>query len=194
MTNPEDPAEKPLLRATARKAVEKMTPEARRRESEALCRTIATWLASHPAPIRAATFAALPDEPDLGGLHALCPDIEWSYPRIDDRGQLVFHAVPDPASLRPGAMGIREPDPQRHPATPVSRLAVVLCPGLAFSPDGTRLGRGKGHYDRALAGAAADCLRVGVSFEAARMAALPREAHDVRMTHLAGLATVAPAS
>jgi 5-formyltetrahydrofolate cyclo-ligase len=54
-----------------------------------------------------------------------------------------FHAG-DP--LQPGPFGIMQPA-QRHP---VVQPDLVLVPLIAADSEGTRLGRGKGHYDRAL--------------------------------------------
>lgn len=57
-------------------------------------------------------------------------------------------------------------------------LGLVLVPGVAFDPDGGRLGRGGGFYDRFLAGAPKSVRRVGVCFEAQVVDHVPREAHD----------------
>jgi phosphomannomutase len=48
-----------------------------------------------------------------------------------------------------------------------------------------RLGRGRGHFDRFLAAVRPDALVVGVAPAAVVVDALPREAHDRLMTHLA---------
>jgi 5-formyltetrahydrofolate cyclo-ligase len=50
--------------------------------------------------------------------------------------------------LEPGPFGIMQPA-KRHP---VVQPDLVLVPLIAIDSHGTRLGRGKGHYDRALAG------------------------------------------
>ena len=56
---------------------------------------------------------------------------------------------------------------------------MILVPGLAFDLRGGRLGRGRGYYDRFLAGATG--LRVGVCFEDQIVADVPLEPHDLRM-------------
>jgi 5-formyltetrahydrofolate cyclo-ligase len=48
--------------------------------------------------------------------------------------------------LEPGPFGIMQPA-KRHPAV---EPELVLVPLIAIDGNGTRLGRGKGHYDRAL--------------------------------------------
>ena len=55
----------------------------------------------------------------------------------------------------------------------------VLVPGLAFSRNGYRLGRGGGFYDRLLAGRARDAVKVGVGFELQLTDDIPRAEHDV---------------
>ena len=59
-------------------------------------------------------------------------------------------------------------------------IGCVVLPGVGFSEDGHRLGRGGGYYDATLArmpGAA----RVGVAFDVQLVPALPREAHDAAL-------------
>ena len=73
-------------------------------------------------------------------------------------------------------------------------IDVVLVPGLAFSSDGRRLGRGAGYYDRFLAGVDAD--KVALTTSDRIRDDLPREAHDVLMDWLAtedGVKAVTPA-
>jgi 5-formyltetrahydrofolate cyclo-ligase len=57
---------------------------------------------------------------------------------------------------------------------------LVLAPALAVDFSGTRLGRGGGWYDRALAHASADALVLAVCFpwEVLPAGALPRQFHD----------------
>ncbi len=57
-------------------------------------------------------------------------------------------------------------------------------PMVAFDRSGTRLGHGKGHYDRALAKLAARGIRpklVGIAFAAQEVEVIPAEPHDVRL-------------
>jgi 5-formyltetrahydrofolate cyclo-ligase len=61
---------------------------------------------------------------------------------------------------------------------------IVILPGVAFSPSGTRLGQGGGWYDRFLEAARTDCVRVGVAFAAQIIDDLPLEAHDMAVHHV----------
>jgi len=71
------------------------------------------------------------------------------------------------------------------PEADSNQIDAVLVPGLTFSPDGARLGHGKGYYDRLLASMRDDCLRIGIVFDNLVVDQLPTEDHDVPMTHLA---------
>ena len=105
------------------------------------------------------------------------------------RGQAVyFPRVLEPSleflscpltALRSGAYGLPEPTEGRR--LDVSSPDVVfLVPGLGFDPVGTRLGRGGGHYDRALAEYPA-ALRIGLACDAQIRSSLPREPWDQPM-------------
>lgn len=66
----------------------------------------------------------------------------------------------------------------------VAEIAVVLVPARVFDRHGFRLGRGGGHYDRLLPRLAPRVPVIGVGCTARIVDRLPREAHDVPMTHL----------
>ena len=61
---------------------------------------------------------------------------------------------PDTGDLPRDAWGIPVPDPAWLPIDLTRAVSVLVAvPGLAFDRQGNRLGRGKGYYDRFLAGA-----------------------------------------
>lgn len=61
---------------------------------------------------------------------------------------------------------------------------VAIVPGLAFTPDGQRLGQGGGWYDRFLAEVRDGCVTVGVCFHEQLVDVLPVEPHDVAVRHV----------
>lgn len=77
-----------------------------------------------------------------------------------------------------GHYGIREPRAGLETLS-LKRLDLILVPGLAYSPTGGRLGRGKGYYDRLLAGASG--VRCGIGYDWQFGLPVPMEAHDVRL-------------
>ncbi len=74
--------------------------------------------------------------------------------------------------------GLREPPPDA-PAVAPEEVEVFLVPGVAFTRDGQRLGRGGGYYDSTLALRKPGARLVGVCFELQRVDALPVGEHDV---------------
>ena len=75
-----------------------------------------------------------------------------------------------------GRFGVREPGAD-CPLISLNQLDLILVPGVTFDLTGHRLGRGKGFYDRLLAGFCGH--KCGVAFEAQIVAAVPAEPHDV---------------
>ena len=61
---------------------------------------------------------------------------------------------------------------------------VVLIPGVAFTAEGSRLGRGGGFYDRFLRSLPKSSLRIGVCFSTQIMPVLPIERHDESVSFL----------
>jgi len=79
--------------------------------------------------------------------------------------------------LEPGPFGIMQPA-KRHP---IVQPDLVLVPLIAIDGTGTRLGRGKGHYDRALVGLKKSGARlIGVGWSIQRLAdTIPMDDWDV---------------
>lgn len=119
-----------------------------------------------------ASFAAFRTELDPIDLEAA--DLELAYPRVAEPALRFFVTRHD--ALVPGAFGILEPQDGREVRP--EKIDVFLVPGLAFTPDGRRLGYGGGYYDRVLG----DARRaVGLAFDRQIVDDLPTEAHDVRV-------------
>lgn len=148
--------------------------------SGALLAAVRAWPAYRQAGT-VLTYRALPAEPDL---NALAEDAKrWVVPRVDPAtGRLTLHRL-DPGTLRRGAWGVEEPPPEAEPV-PAEIIDLALIPGLAFDRAGTRLGHGQGHFDRLLPALRPASPRVGVTHTTLLAPRLPREAHDVPMTHL----------
>lgn len=80
----------------------------------------------------------------------------------------------NPMAMKPGAFGILEP--QGDPVSP-AQLDLIIVPGVAFDAAGNRMGRGKGFYDRLLAGTSA--TTIGVCYAEQYYLSIPTEPHDV---------------
>jgi 5-formyltetrahydrofolate cyclo-ligase len=89
----------------------------------------------------------------------------------------VARQVRDPVQdVRTGHYGIREPAACRA-GDVLTRLDLILVPGVAFDRLGRRLGRGKGYYDRLLATVRGTTC--AVAFDEQIVRAVPVEPHDI---------------
>lgn len=86
----------------------------------------------------------------------------------------------DRESLVTDRYGLRRPAPPILELAPAS-LDVVLVPGVAFTRDGRRLGRGGGYYDRFLTALPPTVHLIGVCHLEQLRDDLPSEPHDVRV-------------
>jgi 5-formyltetrahydrofolate cyclo-ligase len=163
------------LRRLIRAQLARMSPAAVAAASESIRQSIPSLPRWQDARVVAA-YAALPGEPDLRALDWV-GEKTLLLPRVDGE-DLVFHAVTDATLLKPGAFGVHEPDPALCPITDPATADIIFVPGLAFTADGHRLGRGRGYYDRLLAALPESVLRVGVCFHCQLVDSIPQEAHD----------------
>lgn len=87
--------------------------------------------------------------------------------------------------LQAGKFGVLEPKPSlpAAPTAAVDESALWLIPGLAFTADGARLGRGRGYYDRLLARYPAG-WRIGVAWSEQILPSLPVTGLDVPMNQV----------
>jgi 5-formyltetrahydrofolate cyclo-ligase len=102
------------------------------------------------------------------------------YPRIMGR-DLEVRIVRALNQLRPAAFGLREPDPDHTEIIDVNKLDLVVVPGLAFTSQGDRLGRGAGYYDRFLAALPRQIATMALAFACQMRPQLPIEPHDQRV-------------
>ena len=172
--------EKKRWRQRLREAVQALTPARREEESRQLrecLRQLPVWEAARTVLF----YHPKPDEPDLWPLAAEAArrGREVGLLRFEPDGQGYV-----PCRVRPGQsedlvtgpFAVTEPS-RGCPRLDANRLDLILVPGLGFSFDGVRLGRGKGFYDRVLSGVAG--FKLGVAFECQWIATLPAEPHDV---------------
>ena len=101
------------------------------------------------------------------------------YPRVNG-DDMVFIEVSDPGKeLVKGSFGIPEPDDKKGAYEGVPDI--VIMPGIAFDPEGNRLGQGRGYYDRWIASIPDDRrpLLIGVCMEYQMMGQIPVNSSDI---------------
>ena len=97
-------------------------------------------------------------------------------PKVFGETEMRFLWLDDPARIAPGAYGIPEPVDDGPEAD--DPAALVLMPGLAFDPQGHRLGYGGGFYDRTLAELSPRPFTVGLGYTNGYVDDFQPEAHD----------------
>ncbi|CAB4548169.1 MAG: 5-formyltetrahydrofolate cyclo-ligase [Actinobacteria bacterium] len=124
-------------------------------------------LVAELSPKRIASYQPQPTEPDVSEFNQLASQrFELVFPRVIGE-DLEFAAGP----TVPGEFGILAPT---GPAE--TEIDLVLVPALAADPMGNRLGKGRGFYDRFLAGFSGVCY--AVVFEEELLDSVPVESHD----------------
>ena len=170
------------LRQKIRARLAQISLAVRMTESLELCARLEPQLQSAHSIL---FFAPLPDELDVWPLlEKLLPAKRvCALPAFDQASQ--FYTARRIRNLETdivtGKFGISEPRPECENA-PLDHFDLVLVPGLAFDLDGNRLGRGRGFYDRILAGASG--VKCGVSHDFQLLENVPTEAHDARVNFI----------
>lgn len=169
---------KAALRSATLAARRALSPRARTRAARALQEQLLA-LPELTSRHTVVLYAALADEIDVLGTVAelQARRAVTAFPRV--RGErLELVATQDPTTLQPGYGGIREP---LGPAIDPSDVEAIVVPGVAFDPQGGRLGHGAGFYDRLLATLPERTVRIGVCFACQMVPAVPRLEHDMGM-------------
>jgi len=96
--------------------------------------------------------------------------------------ELEIRRYEGPKSLQEGrAFHIMEPTEAVF--TQLHTIDLVIVPGMGFDPQGNRLGRGKGYYDRFLR-LVPQAYKLGLCFDFQKVASVPTEDTDVRMDEI----------
>lgn len=182
---PQGGESKRALRARVRAALAALPPDERRARG---ARAIERLLALRELRVASDVllFRSLADEIDTASIFAETARAgQRTYaPRVVGE-QLEFVAVDLASDWSRGAYKTLEP--KRGPTLDyrdlTSGLPVIVVPGVAFTARGDRLGRGGGHYDRALAAirAVAPLVAVGLALDVQIVPELPIEPHDQRL-------------
>lgn len=128
----------------------------------------------------------------LGAYAAIGGEVDPA-PAVDlvrSLGAATYFPAGDPGALRlraasrhelvPGPQGIPYPPDGAPELDAADAATVLLIPGVGFTPDGRRLGRGAGEYDRLLIRYPA-ALRIGIACEMQLVPELPDEPWDQRV-------------
>lgn len=129
-----------------------------------------------------ALFAGHVDEIDTQPLFERLSSlgVPCAFPRSLAGERLDFALVDTWSDLVPGRFGILEP-PAASAAVRVPEEGWVVVPGVAFDPNGNRLGRGRGFYDRAFPSGASAPSLIGFVRDFQVVNQVPAGSHDRKM-------------
>jgi 5-formyltetrahydrofolate cyclo-ligase len=171
------------LRRLMRAALRRLKPQVRWRWSEEAQARLAA-LPEIGGAANLILYRATPLEPDTERVFAAAVAEGRSvfFPRVTG-STLVFCRTTRDTRWIPGPFGLLEPD-SGEPFGPrdLDRgPTAIVVPGLAFTERGDRLGRGGGHYDRALGSPplSGRVFSVALAFDLGIVEDLPTAPHDV---------------
>jgi 5-formyltetrahydrofolate cyclo-ligase len=177
---------KPLMRRELRQVLANMSDAERKIKSQAACALVA----ASPEFVSANSimlFLSMPHELDTSALALRCwqtgktvvvPKVSWGQRRM-----LPVEITSLAAGLTTSGLGVREP--AQGSAFLVNLIDLVIVPGLGFTGDGHRIGRGMGFYDRFLAQPEFVGLSCGLCFEEQVVDEVPVLDHDMPLSMLA---------
>lgn len=166
MTSEDIDAQKKHLRLHIRSKIGNISSLDKSRKSDCVCRKIEQnkYFISAQSVM---CYSSLPSELKTEGiLNAVLKQGKKLFlPRVAANSDLECCLVCDlQKDLVKGTYGILEPGPHCEVLKDLSLLDFLIIPGLAFSRDGLRLGRGAGYYDRFLSRCSAGSHFVGICF------------------------------
>jgi 5-formyltetrahydrofolate cyclo-ligase len=174
------------LRKLLRERLAGITPEARHERSVAACAVVAAMPEFVAAKV-VMLYLSMPQEVDTSSLALIAwqnsktvvvPKVSW-----DQRRMLPVEINSLNTEMRAAGPGVLEPIAGKP--VPVEFIDLAIVPGLAFTLDGHRLGRGMGFYDRFLAQSEFVGLSCGLAFAEQIVDRLPVLDHDVPLSMLA---------
>jgi 5-formyltetrahydrofolate cyclo-ligase len=139
-------------------------------------------LAQYRHAKRIALYHAIKGEVDLSAIWRAAP-LHGKYcyfPTICANQTLAFLPATPSSCFRTNDFGILEPESEAHHAILPDSIDLILTPLVAFDKYGTRIGMGKGYYDRTLAHHRPRLL-IGVAYEFQQQPYIEPQPWDVRL-------------
>ncbi len=172
------------IRQLMRQRKASCSPAERARLSQAVVQRLmltAAWQRSHTVLL----YHSLPDEVDTHELlrQAVAEGKRVLLPVVvgDDLELRPFHATEE---LQEGAFHILEPSGAA--VQNLTDIDLAIIPGVAFTPQGQRLGRGRGYYDRLLP-RLTQAHKTGLCWPFQLVETIPSEPHDIIMDEVISL-------
>jgi 5-formyltetrahydrofolate cyclo-ligase len=185
MQQDQQPLNKAALRRQLKDKLATLTEEQRHHKSLAACALVASSPEFAAARV-VMLYLSTPTEVDTSPLALKCwqagktvvvPKVSWDQRRMLP---VEISSLADPTTLT--GPGIREPVAGKP--VPTEFIDMVIVPGLGFSNNGYRIGRGMGFYDRFLAQGDFIGVSCGLAFDEQVVTSLPVLDHDIPLSML----------
>jgi 5-formyltetrahydrofolate cyclo-ligase len=159
------------LRSRLRALLSRIKPSQFERAGMLAASHIEQWLLSFEKKLCVAYFTSLPDEISTKSLEELLIRLKITLvtPLIENNN-LYFFVV--------------DKESRKNIKIELNKIDIIFMPGLGFDKLGHRLGRGKGHFDKALGQKIDRPILVGLSMDEQVVAEIPFEPHDVQVNFL----------
>jgi 5-formyltetrahydrofolate cyclo-ligase len=164
-------------REEARRRLASILPQREEKSRELIRRLVETEIFRTAKTV--ALFAPIAGEPFIESVWENAARQQFCYPRVfGSELQLLRVGSREEVAEKSWHPQVREPAFSSERIVSLEEVDLLLVPGLAFTPEGHRLGRGGGFYDRLLALRGPKTRTFGVCFDAQMFPQLPLESHD----------------
>ena len=171
--------DKAQLRQQIKSTITQTPEEARAEMSRAACRNLLE-LDEYKRAAVVMCFLSLPHEVDTTPiiLHAWQHDKTVAVPKVSWQQR---HMIPVEISsletgITTGSAGLK--NPTTGVPMPLEEIDLVITPGIAFTKDGDRLGRGGAYYDRFFISKSLNAVKCGIAFGTQIVETIPTDEHD----------------
>jgi len=181
MSLPVKNSPKSLLRNKLKKKILSLSPAQRRTKSLQVCQGL--WRSDFVQESkRILIYLAHFSELDTRSLirQLLRSKKEVYLPRVDGDSIFLYRVKNLQKDMEQGVYGMREPKKIKTRQARIGEMDLAVIPGLGFTREGARLGRGGGHFDRLLE-KAGRVVKIGVGYREQIVKKIPLMRHDVRM-------------
>jgi 5-formyltetrahydrofolate cyclo-ligase len=181
MNSPSKNSPKSLLRNKLKKKIASISAVQRRTKSRSVC--LGLWKSDFVQEARSILlYVGRKDELDTKPLilKLLSAGKAVYLPRMEGAKIVLYRVKNLKTDLEAGAFGILEPKRILSRQGRIQEIDTALIPGLGFTREGVRLGRGAGYFDRLLA-KANKTVKIGVAYREQIIKKIPALKHDIRM-------------
>ena len=111
--------------------------------------------------------------------NALAMGKKVALPRCVSQAKVIPKEITDTdTDLEKGTYSIYEPKGSKQ-SVEIEEIDLVVVPGVAYDKENNRIGRGKGYYDKFLAGLPPRTATIGLAFDFQLLDKLPIDSHDI---------------